>query len=91
MGASASPSTGRRQTVWEEWVDDLEAVLEAVGSEHTTLFASVTGGPAAILFAASRPDRASALVLGNTTSRWRVADDYPEGIPTEAAIGRAHV
>jgi class 3 adenylate cyclase len=39
----------------------------------------------ALFFAATRPERTSALVLGNASARYVAADDYPIGIPPERA------
>ena len=36
-----------------------------------------------MLFAATYPERLSALALSNSFARWRRADDYPEGMPPE--------
>ena len=47
----------------EEWVDDLIAVLDVVGSPRAMLFGSQGGGHGCILFAATHPDRAAGLVL----------------------------
>jgi class 3 adenylate cyclase len=38
-----------------------------------------------MLFAATRPERTSALVLVNCSAKWVAADDYPIGIPLEVA------
>jgi len=65
---------------WEEWADDLRAVLDAAGSRRTAIFAAADAGPIAILFAAMHPERVSALVLFNTTARYLIDDDYPIGI-----------
>jgi len=48
----------------EQQVDDLEAVLDAVGSERAALIAAGEAGMCA-MYAASHPDRISALVLAN--------------------------
>ncbi|MEA2323684.1 MAG: hypothetical protein QOD81_3534 [Solirubrobacteraceae bacterium] len=47
----------------EEEVDDVIAVLDAVGSECAVLMGYLTGGPLAIKVAAERPARVRALVL----------------------------
>jgi pimeloyl-ACP methyl ester carboxylesterase len=51
----------------EERMEDLHAVLDAVGSERAALFGVSEGGPMSILFAASYPERTSAMVLYGTT------------------------
>lgn len=62
---------------------DIEAVMDAAGSERAALFAVSEGGPMAILFAAAHPERARALVLLNTYARITSSPDYPIGIPVE--------
>jgi class 3 adenylate cyclase len=65
---------------WEEATEDVQAVLDAVGSEHAAIYAEADAGPIAVLFAATHPDRVSALVLGNTSARLVVDHDYPIGL-----------
>ena len=47
----------------EDRMDDVRAVMDAVGSERAALFGVSEGGPMSLLFAATYPDRASGLVL----------------------------
>src|SRR3954471_22709489 len=47
---------------------EIEAVMDAVGFRKAAIFALSEGGPAAIVFAASRPQRTRALVLASTFS-----------------------
>jgi class 3 adenylate cyclase len=47
----------------EDRMDDVRAVMDAVGSERAALFGSSEGGPMSLLFAATYPQRVSALVL----------------------------
>ena len=82
-GASDPVPTGGLPT-WEDWTEDIRAVLEAAGSKRAALFASIDCGATAILFTAMHPDRVSALVLHNTTARYMAADDYPIGASPEA-------
>jgi class 3 adenylate cyclase/pimeloyl-ACP methyl ester carboxylesterase len=70
---------------WEEATEDVQAVLDAVRSEHAAIYAEADAGPIAVLFAATHPDRVSALVLGNTSARFVAGDDYPIGWPVDAA------
>jgi class 3 adenylate cyclase len=65
---------------WEDWTEDLRAVLDDVGSERAAIFAINDAAPIAILFAAMHPERVSALVLGDTSARFLVAEDYPIGV-----------
>jgi class 3 adenylate cyclase/alpha-beta hydrolase superfamily lysophospholipase len=68
---------------WEGWVDDALAVLDTVGSEQAVILGATQGGPTAIMFAATRPERTQALILANTAARFAQADDYPWGVPQE--------
>jgi class 3 adenylate cyclase len=72
---------------WEDWADDLRTVLDSVGAQRPAIFANLDGGPVAMIFAATNPDRVRALILGNTTARLRASDDYPIGISDEAYEG----
>ncbi len=47
----------------EERIADIRAVLDAVGSTQTALLGFSEGGPVCALFAATWPERTSALVL----------------------------
>src|SRR5262249_8132476 len=47
----------------EERMDDVRAVMDTAGSERAALFGVSEGGPMSVLFAATYPDRARALVL----------------------------
>ncbi|MGE5617344.1 MAG: adenylate/guanylate cyclase domain-containing protein [Candidatus Woesearchaeota archaeon] len=67
----------------EQGMDDLRCVLDAVGSERVALVGASEGGPMALLFAASFPERVSSLVLYGTYAKMTRSDDYPEGLPRE--------
>jgi class 3 adenylate cyclase len=67
----------------EERIDDVRAVMDAAGSERAALFATSTGAPMALVFAATYPQRTSALVLFNATARALRDDDYRLGIPED--------
>ena len=82
LGASDPVSLGAMPT-WEEWTEDIVAVLDAVGSKRTAILASIDAGPIAILFTAMHPEVVSALILHNTSARYLEADDYPIGVPEE--------
>jgi class 3 adenylate cyclase/pimeloyl-ACP methyl ester carboxylesterase len=47
----------------EERIDDIRAVLDAAGSEQAALFGISEGGPMSVLFAATYPERVTALIL----------------------------
>jgi class 3 adenylate cyclase/pimeloyl-ACP methyl ester carboxylesterase len=61
-GSGMSDRCGGPATL-EEQIDDVRAVMDAVGSETAVLFAIMESGPMAMLFAASMPERVEALVL----------------------------
>jgi len=63
----------------EERIDDVRAVMRAAGSERAALFGYSEGAPMSILFAATYPERVSALILGSAAARWFAAPDYPCG------------
>lgn len=63
----------------EERMDDVRAVMDAVGSERAALLGVSEGGPMCALFAATYPDRTSALVVYGTYARRGPAPDYPWG------------
>jgi pimeloyl-ACP methyl ester carboxylesterase len=70
---------------WEEWMDDVGTVLDAVGSERAAVFGHGDGGQMALLFAATHPGRTLALVLADTYSRRCRAPDYRCGVPPRVA------
>jgi class 3 adenylate cyclase len=81
-GQGLSDRFGRPPTL-EESMDDLGAVLDAAGCERAAIFAISEGGPMAMLFAATHPERVSSLVLYGTFARMLKAPDFPQGIAAE--------
>jgi class 3 adenylate cyclase len=80
----------------EERMDDVRAVMDAAGSERAALLGSSEAGMMAMLFAATFPERVSALILHGAYPRALRDADFPEGwLPAESAeewideIGRA--
>jgi class 3 adenylate cyclase len=63
----------------EERSDDIRAVMDAAGSERAALAGGEEGVPMSVVFAASHPERVSALVLYGGSARWLWAPDYPIG------------
>jgi class 3 adenylate cyclase len=61
----------------EEWMDDLRAVMDDSGMERAAIVANLASNFMAVVFAATYPGRASALVLVNAYPRMTRADDYP--------------
>jgi class 3 adenylate cyclase/pimeloyl-ACP methyl ester carboxylesterase len=67
----------------EERMDDIRAVVDAVGFDRVALFGYSEGGPLSLLFAATYPERVTELALYGTMARIVVAPDYPEGMAPE--------
>ncbi|MGH9160344.1 MAG: alpha/beta fold hydrolase, partial [Vicinamibacteraceae bacterium] len=61
----------------EQRMDDVRAVMDAVGSERAVLLGVSEGGPLCSLFAATYPNRTEALVMIGTYARRLRAPDYP--------------
>jgi len=61
----------------EERMDDVRAVLDAVGSERAALLGHSEGGSMSLLFAATYPERSRALVLVGAFAKRLRSDDYP--------------
>src|SRR6266545_4948295 len=72
----------------ETRMDDVRAVMDAVGSERAALVGWSEGVAMSAVFAATYPERARALVLYGGKARELRAPDYPWG-PTEAEALRA--
>ncbi len=68
---------------FEQRMDDIRAVMDAAGSERAALLGVSEGAPMSVLFAATYPERATALVLlaGVTKALW--SPDFPHGIQAE--------
>ena len=70
----------------EQRVDDMVAVLDAVGSDKPVLLGISEGAPASLLFAATHPKRVQALALWGGMARSTWAPDYPWAAPAEDLI-----
>ena len=72
-------------------MDDIRAVMDAAGSARAAVMGVSEGGPLAVLFAATYPERAAALVLYGTGASYRLADDYPwAGTPDQVERAAAN-
>jgi len=67
----------------EQRMDDVRAVMEAVGSPRAALCGISEGGPMCSLFAATYPERTAALVMIGTYAKRIRSDDYPWGPTAE--------
>jgi pimeloyl-ACP methyl ester carboxylesterase len=68
----------------ETRMDDVRAVMDAVGIERTAVLGHSEGGAMCALFAATYPERTQALVMSGSAARTRWAPDYPIGATDEA-------
>jgi class 3 adenylate cyclase len=68
----------------EERMEDLRAVMEAVGSEKAALFGFSEGGNLSALFAATYPERTRALVMFGVFAKRVWSPDYPWAPTPEA-------
>src|ERR1043166_8523018 len=66
----------------EQRMEDVHAVMDAVGSERAVLVGVSEGGPMCSLFAATYPERTAALVMIGTYAK-RIRDDEYPWAPTE--------
>lgn len=64
----------------EQRMEDVHAVMDAVGSEKAVLIGVSEGGPMCSLFAATYPERTTALVMIGTYAKRIKAEDYPWGV-----------
>ena len=71
----------------EERMDDVRAVMDAAGSERAVLYGYSEGGSMCALFAATYPERTTALIMEGAFARRRWAPDYPYGLTEEQAKG----
>jgi len=60
-------------------MDDIRAVMDAVGVERACLFGGSEGGSMACLFAATYPHRVNALIVWGAQARWIATPDHPWG------------
>ena len=71
----------------ETRMDDVRAVMDAVGSERAAFFGLSEGAAMSILFAATYPERVAALIVRSCSPRTLWAPDFPWG-RSDAAYDR---
>jgi pimeloyl-ACP methyl ester carboxylesterase/DNA-binding CsgD family transcriptional regulator len=64
----------------QERMDDIRAVMDAVGSQRAAILGVSEGGTLGLLFAHAHPDRVRALILYGSWARRLVGPDYPWGL-----------
>jgi pimeloyl-ACP methyl ester carboxylesterase len=73
---------------FEDWVDDLEAVVDAAGLDRFPLLGISQGGPVAIAYAVRHPERVTQLVLLGSFAQGRRKGART---PDELALAEAHI
>lgn len=71
----------------ETRMDDVRAVMDAVGSTKATLLGYSEGGAMSLLFATTYPERTDALIMSSCFPRAKPAADYPFGKDLETMEG----
>jgi class 3 adenylate cyclase len=84
MGVSDRPATVDVMAI-EKGMDDLRAVLDEVGSERVALFGAEAGGAVMLMFAATYPERVTALALFAPTVYYWKTPEHPFGSTEEEA------
>lgn len=69
----------------EQWMEDVPAVLDAVGSEKAALITNLGGGLMGMTYAAAHPERVASLILVDCFARLVAAPDFPIGASREEA------
>jgi class 3 adenylate cyclase/pimeloyl-ACP methyl ester carboxylesterase len=75
-GTGMSDRLGGAETL-ETRMDDIRMVMDAAGSERAVICGLGESGPLCVLFAATYPERTSALVLVNSVPRFTRAPEMP--------------
>ena len=66
-------------------MDDVTAVMDATASRRAAFLGNSEGGSMCALFAATYPDRTTALITVGGYAKWFKTDDYPYGAEREQA------
>jgi len=86
-GTGLSDRVGEIPTL-EQRMDDVRAVMDATGTDRAAIFGYSEGGPMSLLFAATYPERTSALILYAAMAKRAWAVDYPWGRTREEMESR---
>jgi len=73
----SDPVPESRMPGLEERMDDVRAVMDAVGSEKATLMGHSEGGNMCLLFAATYPERTERLIVVGSYAKRVWSEDYP--------------
>jgi class 3 adenylate cyclase/pimeloyl-ACP methyl ester carboxylesterase len=69
----------------EVQMGDVTAVMDAAGSRRAALLGNSEGGSMCVLFAATHPERTTALITIGGYAKWIKSDDYPYGSEPDEA------
>jgi pimeloyl-ACP methyl ester carboxylesterase/DNA-binding CsgD family transcriptional regulator len=75
-GVGLSDRVGSSPTT-EETMEDILIILKAVDCDKAVIMSASEGGPVAVMFAATYPQRTSHLILYGTMPKWIRSYDYP--------------
>ena len=85
-GMGMSSRIGSADTITSScWAEDVITVMDAVGCERATIFASGVTSISALFLAADHPERVASLVIVNGTARALWAPDYDVGTRARGA------
>jgi pimeloyl-ACP methyl ester carboxylesterase len=73
----------------EERMDDVRAVMDAAGSRRAAVFGVSEGGSMSVLFAATYPDRTTALVTFGIFAKRIWSEDYPGRLDRKSVSARS--
>ena len=83
LGTGLSDRIPEQVSTPEQRMDDIRAVMDAVGSERAALLGWSEAASLCAMFAATYPKRTAALVMYGGYARFVRDDDYPWAIPAE--------
>jgi class 3 adenylate cyclase len=83
LGTGLSDRIPNQVSTPEQRMDDIRAVMDAVGSERAALLGWSEAASLCAMFAATYPERTAALVMYGGYARFVRDDDYPWAIPAE--------
>jgi class 3 adenylate cyclase/pimeloyl-ACP methyl ester carboxylesterase len=72
----------------EQRMDDIRAVMDALGSTRAALLGCSEGAPISVVFAATYPERTSHLILFGGMARYTATPDYPFVLSEEDMLRR---
>ena len=78
-GAADCPTGTSSGSAFDDWVDDLETVVDAAGLDRFPLLGISQGGPVAIAYAVRHPERVSHLVLLGSYAQGRRSERRDAG------------